>query len=100
MMIRPFSQLVVLTSLFQRPTYGCDAATRSSLSGGESASCDTTESAAGKSTNLHPAKRKADFTNPTRKRGASHTSPTRQRGSPSPVGPLKLTTREPNGSER
>src|SRR5688572_24384873 len=82
-MIRPFSQLVVLTSLFHRPTYGCDAATRPSLSGTESTSAGG-EASTGKSTKLHPA----------RGRRRRNTNRARQRGR------LKLTIRELIGSDR
>src|SRR4029453_3019813 len=68
--IRPFSQFVVLTSRFQRPTNGCDATTSESLRGGSSA----TISIGGSSvvvefTESHPAEKFGTL--PRRGRGVS-----------------------------
>src|SRR5262245_21069990 len=54
-MMRPFSQLVVLTRRFHWPTYGCEATTSDSLRAGR-LGMSARVSAAGESTKVRPAR--------------------------------------------
>ena len=88
-MIRPFSQLVVLTSLIPAADKRLRRGHERIAQRRRQIVSDEEEPSTGKSTKLHPARRKAGHTNPKRKRGMPRRS-----------GPLKLTIRERNGSDR